>query len=147
MPVVGGRQQVDATAAVNTVLSTSFTDATDDIAIDMAPAYALPGGWSLVRRLRNDRESRAIVVQDEFAAFSVPQTFEVPITTTGTWTQVAPNRLRLQRDEQLQALVEASAPFSIVGEQVTEDGLTFQRVAIRLNTPATNGWVRVTFSR
>ena len=88
-----------------------------------------------------------IVVQDEFSGFSVPQSFEVPITTTGTWTQLAPNRLRLQRDEQLQALVEASAPFSIVGEQVTDDGLTFQRVAIRLNTAATNGWVRVTFSR
>ena len=147
VPVVGGRLQIDATAAVNTVQSTSFNDATDDIAIDMAPAYALPGGWKLVRTLRNDRVSRVIVVQDEFSAFSAPQSFEVPITTTGTWTQLAPNRLRFQRDEQLQALVEASAPFSIVGEQVTEDGLTFQRVAIRLNTAATNGWVRVTFSR
>lgn len=147
VPVVGGRQQVDATAAVNTVQSTSFTDAVDDIAINMAPAYALPGGWKLVRTLRNDRVSRVIIVQDEFSAFSSPQSFEVPITTTGTWTQVAPNRLRFQRNEQLQALVEASAPFSIVGEQVTEDGLTFQRVAIRLNTAATNGWVRVTFSR
>ncbi len=147
VPVVGGRQQVDATGAVNTVLSTSFTDAIDDIAINMAPAYALPGGWSLVRRLRNDRLNRVIVVQDEFSTFSTPQSFEVPITTTGTWTQVAPDRLRLQRDEQLQAHVEASAPFSIVGEQVIEDGLTFQRVAIRLNTSATSGWVRVTFSR
>jgi hypothetical protein len=44
VPLVGGRQQVDATAAVNTVQSTSFTDAVDDIAINMAPAYALPGG-------------------------------------------------------------------------------------------------------
>jgi Heparinase II/III-like protein len=147
VPVVGGRLQVDATAAVNTVMSTSFTDELDDIAIDMARAYALPGGWSLVRKLRNDRVNRTIIVQDEFSAFSTPQSFEVPITTTGTWTQLAPNRLRLQRDEQVQALVEASAPFSIVGEQVTEDGLTFQRVAIRLNTAATNGWVRVTFSR
>lgn len=147
VPVVGGRWQSDATAAVNTVLSTSFTDAADDIAIDMAPAYALPGGWSLVRRLRNDRASRVIVVQDEFSGFAVPQSFEVPITTTGTWTQLAPNRLRLQRQQQVEALLEASAPFSIVGEQVTEDGLTFQRVAIRLNAPATNGWMRVTFSR
>ena len=147
VPVVGGRQQVDATAAVNTVRSTSFTDAVDDIAIDMAPAYALPGGWTLLRRLRNDRASRMIVVQDEFSGFSSPQSFEVPITTTGTWTQLAPDRLRLQRQQQVEALVEASAPFSIVGEQVTDDGLTFQRVAIRLNAAATNGWVRVTFSR
>jgi hypothetical protein len=147
VPVVGGRQQVDATGAANTVQSTSFTDAADDIAIDMARAYALPGGWSLVRRLRNDRVNRMIIVQDEFSAFSDVQSFEVPITTTGTWTQLAPDRLRFQRDEKLEALVEASAPFSIVGEQVTDDGLTFQRVAIRLNTAATNGWVRVTFSR
>ncbi len=147
VPVVGGRLQLDATAAVNTVQSTSFTEAVDDIAINMAPAYALPGGWTLVRRLRNDRVSRVIIVQDEFSGFSIPQSFEVPITTTGTWTQLAPNRLRLQRHQQVEALLEASAPFSIVGEQVIEDGLTFQRVAIRLNTAATNGWVRVTFSR
>ncbi|MEO8487003.1 MAG: heparinase II/III family protein [Betaproteobacteria bacterium] len=147
VPVVGGRQQVDATGAVNTVQSTSFTDAVDDIAINLAPAYALPSGWSLVRRLRNDRVNRVIVVQDEFSGFSAAQSFEVPITTTGTWTQLAPDRLRLTRDEQVEAMVEASAAFGIVGEQVTEDGLTFQRIAIRLNTAATNGWVRVTFSR
>jgi len=100
-----------------------------------------------VRRLRNDRASGVIVVQDEFSGFSAPQSFEVPITTKGTWRQLAPDRLRLQHYQQVDALLEASAPFSIVGEEVTDDGLTFQRVAIRLNTATTNGWVRVTFSR
>lgn len=148
VPVVGGRLQVDATTATNSVLYTSFTDAMDEIAINMAPAYALPSGWSLVRKLRNDRSSRVIIVQDEFSAFSSPQGFEVPITTVGTWTQLAANRLQLEHwGQHVQALVEASGAFSIVGESVTDDGLTFQRIAIRLNAASTNGWVRVTYSR
>jgi hypothetical protein len=147
VPVVGGRQQVDASTGANTVLYTSFTDTVDEIGIDMAPSYALPGGWSLVRKLRNDRASRVIIVQDEFS-FPTAQAFEVPVTTVGTWTQVGWNRLQLERwGQRIQATIEASTGFTVAGESVTDDGLTFQRIAIRLSAPATSGWLRVTYSR
>ncbi|MBE0547342.1 MAG: hypothetical protein IH627_06770 [Rubrivivax sp.] len=148
VPVVGGRQQVDASTATNTVLSTNFTDNLDEIAINMAPAYALPGGWSLVRSLRNDRVARTIAIQDDFSAFSMPQAFQVPITTVGTWTQLAPDRIEIQHEGQkLQVRIEASAPFFTSGETITDDGLTFKRIAVNLASPATAGWIRVTYSR
>jgi hypothetical protein len=148
VPVVGGRLQIDATTAANTVIATNFTNDRDDISINMAPAYALPAGWSLVRRLANDRVARSIAVTDEFSAFATPQSFEVPITTLGTWTQLAPNRVDITFNGTLvKATIEASAPYSVVGETVTDDGLTFQRIAIRLDSAAVNGWVRVTYTR
>ena len=58
------------------------------------------------------------------------------------------NRLQLELwGQRIQATIEASAGFTIAGESVTDDGLTFQRIAIRLNAAATTGWVRVTYSR
>lgn len=148
VPVVGGRQQVDATTATNTVLSTNFTEGLDEISMNMAPAYALPGGWSLTRSLRNDRVARKIAIQDDFSGFSIPQDFESPITTLGTWTQLAADRLELRNGrENVQVLIEASGAFFINGQAITDDGLTFQRIAIHLSAPATAGWIRVTYSR
>jgi hypothetical protein len=145
VPVVGGRRQIDATGAKNTVTSTSFSDAADEISIDMAPAYALPKDWILSRTMRNDRIERTITLSDDFQ-FSEPQSFEVALTTVGGWQQTSSNSLELwQKVNRLKATVEASAPFAIADEVITDDGLTFHRIAIRLTAPAASGWIRVRF--
>lgn len=147
VPVVGGRLQGNAETAGNSVVATTFSDEVDEVSIDLAPSYNLPSGWRLLRTMRNDRIDRSISIDDRFA-FAIPQTFEVAITTLGNWRLRSSTALELwQRTEHLHAQIEASGAFDIVGETVQDEGLTFQRIAVRLKDATSAGWVRVRYSR
>jgi hypothetical protein len=147
LPVIGGQLQLDATKTHPAVLSTSFTDEHDQIVIDMKSAYGVPSLKNLTRTMDYDRKGEgAITITDE-AAFSTPTTFEDALITHGTWKQIAPDTIELSmRKAKLIAKINASAPFTIKPETITELGVTFTRLGIVYNQPSPSAKLVMTFT-
>jgi Heparinase II/III-like protein len=146
VPVVAGQLQLDATKVKAPVLSTRFSDAADEMAIDMAPAYAVPTLKTLVRTMKHERRNAGVVSIEDRFEYSAPETFETAITTRGQWRQQDHGSLQFwQKDQPVSARLTASAPYDIKAETVTEEGVTFTRIGIALRGPQSKGFVRVEY--
>jgi len=146
VPVVAGQLQVDATKVKPKVLSTSFSEKSDEIVIDMAPAYAVRDLKSLNRRMQYDRHGLGRVMIEDVFEFGTPEDFEVALTTHRKWRRLNENTLVFDADgKELQATIEASAAIDIRGEKIAENGISFERISIRMKQPRLSGTVRVLY--
>ena len=69
------------------------------------------------------------------------------MTTVEGWQQTSPDTLEVwQKSLRLKVPVEASGAHTVTGETIEDDGLKFQRIALRLSAPTTAGWIRVRFT-
>ena len=147
VPLVDGQLQREATKVKPRVLETNFSDTEDRIVIDMAPAYELGGVHLLTRSMRHEREGAGTVEIEDRFDFASPKPFEVAIICTGNWRQVGEGKLEFwQKQQHLMSQIESSAPFEIVSVSIKEEGLSFTRIAIRLNSPQRSGFVRVRYA-
>lgn len=146
VPLVAGQLQRNATQVKPQVLATHFTELSDDITMDLATAYAVPQLKLLTRSLRHERsESGSVSVEDRFE-FSSPQTFEVALIAPGNWKIRDDGQIELwQNAEHLLASISSTSAYTVENEKVEEEGLSFTRLAIRLNEPAKQGSIKVTF--
>ena len=80
VPVVGGNLQPTGRQFAAKVVKTDFTDAKDEIVLDLTAAYAVSNLVSLVRTMTFDRATRTVTVADK-VAFSAPTAFESPLVT------------------------------------------------------------------
>jgi alpha-L-fucosidase len=146
VPVVAGHLQVDATKIHPTVLSHDFSDAADEISIDLTQSYAAPELKSLVRTMRYERAgSGKIVIADKFS-FSKPSAFELGLPAHGTWRQIDARTLEFQLGKaRLKASIDTPDGFDAVAETIEENCPPFPRVGIRLKQPLSEGTARVTF--
>jgi len=146
VPVVAGALQGEADKIKPRVISTRFTDAADEITINLADAYTVPVLRSLTRNLVHDRTRHgAVTITDRFE-FTMPSGFEVAITTLGNWKQGPDGSIDLwQKDEHLTAQIESSAAWTLSAESSNEEGLSFTRIGIRLNGPEKSGFITVRF--
>lgn len=146
VPVVAGQLQVNATKVMPKVLSKSFSEARDEIVIDMAPAYAVPDLKSLKRRMQYDRRGAGSVMIEDAFAFGGPEVFEVALTTRGDWKRLNDTTLVFDAGgRRLQATIDAPGTFDLLGERISENGTEFDRIGIRLKEPRKSGAVRVLF--
>ncbi|MDB5274925.1 MAG: hypothetical protein JWO58_3292 [Chitinophagaceae bacterium] len=147
VPVVAGELQREATQVKPTVLATHFSDALDEITLDMSSAYSVSSLKSLTRTLRHERAGYgAVQIEDRFE-FSRAETFEVALIVGGNWQAHGDDTIELwQKNEHLMAHIEASAPYEIASEKIDEEGLAFTRIAVRLKAPQPSGFVRVRFT-
>lgn len=118
----------------------------DVFTVDLTQAYAVPALRSLVRGMRHERaDGGRITIEDRFAA-AEPIAFESALITRGEWRERAPAELEFRRGgEMLLVGITASAPFALDSETVDEEGLIFTRIAIRLQSPQSEGFVRVQY--
>jgi hypothetical protein len=149
VPLVAGQLQRLATDVQLATPVVSLSAAEDVMAIELAPAYAVPALKSLKRTFRHTRAHAgapsSVSVDDQFE-FSSAQSFETALTTLGSWRQGAPDKLLLTGNKRtLEASIEASGPWELVPELIKEEGLSFTRLGIRLKTPSAAGFVRVRF--
>lgn len=146
LPVVDGALQKEATKVRARVTATRFATEADEIALDLAPAYANGIVRELTRTLRFERTGAGRVAIEDRFAYLRDGAFETALITRGEWQRQADGTLVLwQRKERLLARVEASADYVLEAETVDEEGLRFTRVAIRLREPQREGFVRVSF--
>ena len=146
VPVVAGALQLEADKIKPRVISTRFSDDADEITINMADAYSVPVLRSLTRKLVHDRKkSGSVTVTDRFD-FNKPSSFEVALTTLGSWKQNPDGSIDLwQKNEHLTARIESSSAWTLMPEVSNEEGLVFTRLGISLNGPEKSGYVTVHF--
>ncbi len=148
LPVVAGELQQDARQVKPRVLATRFTPETDEITIDLAPAYAAQGLEMLSRTLRHDRAHGGTVSVEDRFQYASAQSFETALTTLGEWQQQANGTLVLwQKKERLQVRITASAAYEVSSEKINEDDYPFTRIAIRLKDKQAMGWVNLEMRR
>lgn len=148
LPVVAGELQVDARQVKPRVLATRFTPETDEITIDLAPAYAVRGLEALARTLRHERANGGTVSIEDRFQFATAQSFETALTTLGEWQQHADGTLVLwQKNERLRVRVTASAAYEVSAEKINEDDYPFTRIGIRLKDKQAMGWVKLEMRR
>jgi Heparinase II/III-like protein len=146
VPVVAGQLQLEATKVKASVLSTRFTDAADEMVIDISPAYAVPALKTLTRTMKNERRSQGMVSIEDRFEYTTPQSFETAITTLGQWRQRPDGTLEFWvKDKHLLARLVTSQPYDVKAETVNEEGLTFTRIGISLRGPHSKGFVRVEY--
>lgn len=145
VPVVAGRAQIAGRQAHAKVLNTKFTDASDEIAMDIASAYDAPELKKLVRTFVFDRRADRLQVSDEFQ-FSRTAVFEVALTTRADWKQVAPDRIELSAGgERMIAEIHAPCAVEVTPETIAEDCTPFTRLGLKLKDPLASGKVEVVF--
>ena len=146
VPLPAGVLQSEATQFTPKVSATQFSDAADEITLDLMAAYAAPSLVSLTRSLRHERgRNENVLIEDRFV-FRTPQTFETALIAGGNWQDLGGGKIALrQRNEMLQAQIEASAVYELITEKVDEEGLAFTRIAIRFKDAASEGFIRVRF--
>lgn len=146
VPVVEGGLQLEATRVKPRVLATRFSDAREQVVLDLAPAYASANLQTLTRSLSFLREGEGRVEIEDRFAYARAGAFETALITRGGWQQQEDGSLLLwHRNERLQARIEASAAYTLQAETVEEEGLRFTRIAISLQAPQREGFVRVLF--
>ncbi len=145
VPLVDGERQRDASVVSGQVMFTQFTRRADRIGINLAPSYAVPGLRKLTRHMTFDRTANSVALRDTFSA-SRPILFETALIGE-TWGLRAPGLIELRRDGRcLLASITSSTTFTLVPSLISEDGLSFTRVAIRLKGRHRNGSVSVRFT-
>jgi len=146
VPLVAGQLQVDATKVHPKVLSHHFTDAADEIAIDLTRSYPVPELRSLIRTMQYQRSGRGtIILQDRFS-FSKPSAIELGLPTHGTWRQIDAQTIEFRIGKAcLEAVIDTPDGFDVVADMIEENHPPLPRLGIRLKKPVTEGAVRVTF--
>ena len=145
VPVVAGRAQIPSRNACTKVLKTDFTEARDEIVMDITSAYDAPELKKLVRTFIFDRRAGSLTVQDDFE-FSRDSAFELALTTRASWKQITANQIELTAGSEC-AIAEIQAPCAIdvTSEIIAEDCLPFTRLGLKLKQPLSTGKVVVTF--
>jgi len=148
VPEVAGQLQLESTKVKAPVLEQRSDANGSMMRIDMKPAYALDSLQKLERSAQHIRGPEPKVIIEDAFRFSTPQTFESAIISTGQFQRVADGTLDFwQKREHLRAKISASQAFEIQTETVTEEGLTFNRTAIRFLQAVTGeAWVRMEFT-
>jgi hypothetical protein len=118
---------------------------TDTYTLDMRPAYDVSGLRKLERVMTHLRAANTITVQDVFE-FSDEKTFETAIVSIGNVQKMDDKSYQFTHaGKTVTATLTASAGFELTPETVTEEGLTFQRLAVRFLQAQRQGFVSVVF--
>ncbi|HEY8966057.1 MAG TPA: hypothetical protein VIM58_06415, partial [Candidatus Methylacidiphilales bacterium] len=89
VPWVGGTLQKSGPEALAKVVATRFTDATDEIELDLATSYPVPALKRLRRTYRFDRMRPAVEIVEE-VAFDRPTDYGTALVTLSEWKEEAP---------------------------------------------------------
>jgi hypothetical protein len=175
VPVIDGNLQFNSQAIEPKVLSTKFTDTTDEVLIDMKDAYACPAqesdNWkktykscpnnlsssslTLTRKMIHNRNPQNISIIDNFSFTDKSRSFETAITSLNSSCIINSNNIYFLKNgkflkatilsETLTGTSRKAFPFSLKPETITDDGLTFNRIGIKAKDLLKNGAISVKY--
>ncbi|MBB5437987.1 hypothetical protein HDC92_001661 [Pedobacter sp. AK017] len=146
VPLIAGKEQIPGAAAKANVISTSFNNDQDKLLMDIASAYPVKELKKLEREFTYNRKPNGfLTVKDNFS-FSNTQTYETALITRGKWKQVGPGAIEITgKKDKLLVTIESQDGFEIKSEELSEGGLPYTRLAIRLNKPVQEGTISMVF--
>lgn len=148
LPVVAGKTQLAGAAAVAKVLSTSYSDAQDVVTMDLRAAYGVASATVLQRSFAYSRAGTGLLTVTDSVVYTGANSFETAITTHAGYTRPRPELLKFKgASNVLYARIDAgNRAFTLTSEAVSELGLSFTRIGIKLVDPLVAGAVRITYA-
>ncbi|MFA6961599.1 MAG: heparinase II/III family protein [Opitutaceae bacterium] len=141
VPVVAGRLQSAGRRFAAEVVSKSYSDARDEVTLNLARGYEVPDLESLLRTFTYTRGAQPeLVVRDE-ARFSAPESFGTALVTFSKVERAAANRLIVyERGAAVEVTIGTQgAAFTITDELLPENlpgGAKARRLGINLDQPS-----------
>jgi hypothetical protein len=147
VPLVAGQAQKPGTGAKAKVVNTLFTDEKDILTLDLSSAYNAPGLKKLDRKFTYDRSGTGKLDVEDLFEFSNPENFESALITRATIKPASPGQWVLtNKGEQTMITVDSNgAPYEIVTEEISEGGVPYTRMAVRLKQKNQKGIIRLTY--
>ncbi len=146
VPVVAGKEQLEAHKIKPKVITCETSDAQDRMVIDMRAAYAVPQLSKLERSYTFDHVAKNVKIEDTFA-YTEASAFEGVLITRGTFKQVDDKTILFTMGKStVRATIEASAPYTVTTEAIDDHKVKFTRIGLVFTKPAQEGFVRVQFS-
>ncbi len=151
VPIVAGKLQQTGKQARGRVISRSFTDSTDTLALDISSAYDVPELKKLERKFVYSRTgSGSLCVTDE-VTFSRPCDFGTALITFNRWKQSSPSSLIVYDSKKaLHVNIQVTgADFEIQPDIIQEDVSARKkptRLGINLTEPVTHALVSLTIA-
>ncbi len=141
VPVVAGKGQSPGRTFAAAVLERKFSDAQDEVTLDLTGGYAVPALVGLERTFTYRRgDAPALVVRDA-ARFSQPETLGTALVTFSRVKRTGPDRLLVyESDAAVEVLIDTGgAEFHLNDEVLPENlpgGAKTRRIGIDLVAPA-----------
>jgi hypothetical protein len=147
LPLVAGKQQEYGEQAQAKPVRQNFTENRDELAMDIRSAYNVPELIKLERSFVYDRTGKgSFKITDNFA-FTAPLSFETAIITRAKWEQKDEHTLFIQSGtDKIEIKLDASHPFRLKTEAITNEGKPYTRIAIVLDRDEKEGSITVVFN-
>ena len=146
VPLVAGIPQQAGTQARSRTINTDFTQEKDNITLDIASAYDVPGLKKLERTMNYDRSGTGSITFTDSFEYAKPEGFETAISTRSKWEQTSDNTLLLTKENK-KMLVTFYSPGNkllLKSEEISE-GTPYTRIGIYVSKPVTAGQIIVTY--
>ncbi len=147
VPLVAGKPQRPGKQAVAKTVRTDFNRQKDNITLDIASAYEVPGLKKLQRTMDYDRTGAGRITFTDSFAYANPEGFETAISTRSEWKQTSGNTLLLTRGNE-KMLVTFSSPGNqllLKSAEISEGGTPYTRIGISVSKPVTEGQIIITY--
>lgn len=136
VPRVAGRGQSAGRQFAARVIATRFTDAADEVVLDLRGAFDVPELISLVRTFTLRRSPRPEIVITDEVRFATPADFETALVTFEAWKERKAGRLRVgEGAAAVQVEIESDQPWDLRPEILREE-LPAGRKPVRLGLGA-----------
>lgn len=129
VPIIDGRNQIDATTISPKVISYSPGPDVVSITIDMSEAYDVPGLEKFHRTVAYHREGRGrVVIRDRFDVSS-PMEIVESFPTHGDWERRSPEEIGFTLSGIAAVLTfDSGSPMKVTSDEVSQNGTEFRIV-------------------
>jgi len=149
VPVINNTWQQPGRKARGEITKTDFTDTKDRIVMDLRTAYDLPALQKLERAFTYDRtDGEEFIIEDRFKLEEAGE-FETALTTLLEWEAKDNGIIQIKgQKNNLFVRIETSdgSNYTLIPETLQENGPLITRIAIRLNSKQTSGYIRLKFN-
>ena len=138
VPLVAGKQQSPGRRFAAEVVSKSYSDNHDEVTLNLAGGYEVPGLESLRRTFTYTRGAQPGLVVRDTARFAAPESFGTALVTFSKVERTSANRLLVyERDSAVEVTIDTrGALFTLTDEVLPENlpgGVKARRLGINLD--------------
>jgi len=145
VPVIDNQLQRRAGTYTSSTPKLTVSDAINTYVLDMKPAYAIGSVTKLERTMTHLRAANIVTVQDDFL-FSKSLPFETAVISVGEVQKIDDKNYYFSHlGKIIKATFSASSSFKLLPEIITEEGMTFHRIAARFDNLEQQGYIKVEY--
>lgn len=147
VPLVAGMEQQSGPHTEAKILQNSFSETEDKIALDLTRAYNYPSLVEIKRLMVYSRLKKGKISFTDTFTCTKPEIFETAIITRAKWTRLKRDEILLEGDKvKMKVNLESSDKLIVRSEVISEGGVPYTRIGIRINKRVKSGMIRVSYT-